>query len=394
VILKFDGVHMKSEFLAVFLSLSLSFATPSATASCFSAPTDFPTNARAYDVAVGDINNDGHLDFITAWSGNICLVAAGATAFLGKGDGTFASQDIGADHDIRGIALADLNHDGKLDLISANYSCLGSATLGVMLGNGDGTFQAEHSIPTDQGVRSLAVGDFNQDGNLDVLVNDASLHNGGFLQLHLGNADGTLRLPVPVPTVSEFDETEDVEIADFNQDGKLDFVVSAGNVLGFAIGLGRGDGTFAMQPRIYSGQVEAGVGDLNGDGKLDLASWTYCPGPPGSVCMRVYLGNGNGTFARGYQSDALALRLGPTALADFGSDGILDLAVLDPDGGRVLLFKGAGDGTFLSPRKFSAGGPVGFRLWRADFNEDGLPDLVTMHLKNGVVVLLNTGQCH
>ncbi len=217
-------------------------------------------------VLVGDFNNDHIPDLITVDSGGGC---ACISVLLGNGDGTFQTPvttvlSIGP----TSIAIGDLNGDGKLDVASVGAN--GVSEMTILLGNGDGTFQTGASYPLDGDLISVAVADFTKKGKLDIAV---SIVLGG-VGILLGNGDGTFQAPVSYP--AEFPGS--IQVADFNGDGNPDIAVVDGFCGGYGscslgVLLGNGDGTFQPVVNYPSGKGDASVavGDFNGDHKPDLA---------------------------------------------------------------------------------------------------------------------------
>jgi hypothetical protein len=175
----------------------------------FQSHVEYDKSVGAYSMTMGDFNRDGKLDLI--------FFPGGGLVFLeGNGDGTFQSpQAFSADANaVEALITADLNGDGKLDLIAADYN--GGAY--VLLGNGDGTFQSPvEYAPGHIGVDVVAA-DFNADGNLDLVLTS---QNDGTFYVLLGNGDGTFQTPTDFPTNSSWF----VAAGDFNGDGKMDFVL-------------------------------------------------------------------------------------------------------------------------------------------------------------------------
>jgi hypothetical protein len=192
----------------------------------FQPPTEIVTGSTAESVAVGDVNRDGKLDMVVANLGNGTSGSGSVSVFLGNGDGTFqpaVSYSSGAVN-TTGVALADVNEDGKVDIVLTSQYQNGSTSsgvVGVLLGNGDGTFQAALNTytPLPLGDRSLAVADFNGDGNLDLAIGYGNV-------LLLGNGDGTFQIPMLLGASGL-----GIATADFNNDGKPDLAVGGVTVL-------------------------------------------------------------------------------------------------------------------------------------------------------------------
>lgn len=219
--------------------------------------------------ASADIDGDGRMDVVIVhWTNEV-------SAWLGNGDGTFRSSwtmhPTGVD--VYRVAIADLDGDGKLDIALAgedpNLSGGGSVT--TCLGNGDGTFGGPRTFAAGFNVDSIAVADFNRDGHPDVAV--VNLDNGqrtGYAAVLLGNGDGTLRMPRLYETAWG---ASAVAAGDFNGDGRADLVVADNYASDISVLLGRGDGTFQAAAHYTStfGVRALAVADLNRDGAVDFA---------------------------------------------------------------------------------------------------------------------------
>ncbi len=334
-------------------------------------------------VTVSDVNGDGRPDLVTANeypSGGSGNGAVGV--LLGNGDGTFqpaVSYDSGGTYAYY-VAVADLNGDGKPDLVVAN---LLSPNLGVLLGNGDGTFQAAVSYGSGGGgANSVVVADVNGDGKPDLVV-----AGGVNLGVLLGNGDGTFQAAVRYSPGSG-SAANSVKVADVNGDGKLDIMVALGCTNnckhgGVGVLLGNGDGTFQTPATFDSGGTYASsvtVADFNRDGKLDLLLANQCLNstscPNGSVS--VLLGNGNGTFqaAVSYPLSGSAVSM---AVGDLNGDGLLDVGVVTVNTGNNFgVMLGNGDGSFQPPISYDSGGNAPYSIALADVNGDAKLDVLVM----------------
>lgn len=333
----------------------------------------------------GDFNNDGKLDLVGA---------VGSTVYVlpGVGDGTFnwpVASAGPAGSTITKICVADVNGDGKLDLILTGSKNSTTSFVATLYGNGDGTFQTP--VETDfSGVhlpQSIVFADLNGDGVLDLAYT-----TGTSVQTILGNGDGTFHTG-PNSALTQIGLNV-VATGDFNNDGKLDLVVTVYDV--FSTGLdfvvvmpGNGDGSFGTAAEVsgsgtlYVGAITAAIGDFNGDGNLDIATGIQTVGATIQGIIQIALGNGDGTFRSTTNVPNVTEVTTPLLVADMNGDGNLDLVT----GGFV--FFGQGDGTFPTFQG-STGNPTA--VFAGDFNGDGRPDILDENLSlNGSSVLTAVG---
>ncbi len=295
----------------------------------------------------------------------------------------FTASSVGVGTNPSGIARGDFNGDGKLDIAVADQ---GSNKISILLGNGDGTFTAGTSIATGTQPGALVAADFNGDGKLDLAV--ADIANSRILVV-LGRGDGTF-VPAHVidcsllPDCGNTVDPISIAAGDFNNDGHVDLAVVNGSISTLSILLGVGDGTFRSQSTTsvgLTGPSFVTTGDFNSDGKVDLLVAST-----GSNAIALLMGNGNGTF----KTLASIPASNPVAIvtADFNNDQKMDMAVLNGTGNTVTTYAGNGNGTFQTGVPYATGnGPVA--ILAGDVSGDGILDLVTANQGgNSISVLL------
>ena len=328
-------------------------------------------------IAAADLNADGKIDLVV---NDMNKNIADAIAVLpGKGDGTFPEK-LGYRSGVIGthtsIAIADFNGDQKWDICNSNA---GGNSVTVVTGNGDETFSYPRAWGTGDGPFAVAVGDFNGDGKKDIVAVNVVDNTVSVL---LGNGDGTF---YSRPDADWFAGVIPA-VADFNGDGKVDLLTSGGVYNTLSLMLGKGDGTFEPRVDFEPGTGPAVTGDFNHDGKPDFAVVVPCDSSCTSSFVRVYIGNGDGTF-KPHVDYAVPFFANFLAAADFNSDGKLDLVVTFSTGLRIFL--GNGDGTFSKFADLTTPDGVG-NVVTADFNGDGKADLATVE-QSGFNVLLGNG---
>jgi hypothetical protein len=356
--------------------------------------------ALGQPIIVGDFNGDGIPDIAGAGSAG-CTAGpcwnAEAGALLGDGSGNFvpaASTNMGSNFSVTSLAVGDFNGDGKLDL--AVGGMVGGQTgptysINLLLGNGDGTFTSKGSVAIGGAFQTFAAGDFNGDGIPDLAVVNTTAD---IVTILLGNGDGTFTTSTAA-TSSTGVNPVCISVADFNGDGIPDLAVgnspSGGGSGSLTILLGNGDGSFtaAASPATPTGVNSIAVADFDGDGDEDIAV-------ANGAVLTLLKGNGNGTFASStITPEAGSFISSFIVTGDFNGDGKVDLAFA----GYNFLLLGNGNGTFtVVPLEMPFGvAPPSVQITAgADFNGDGMTDLTGPSLGGEVdvtaVVLLAANQ--
>jgi hypothetical protein len=347
-----------------------------------------------------DINNDGQLDIITAANNGLYIT-------YGKPDGTFDTAPAYEVAQVLGHAtFADFNGDGVPDIAAT-----GDTTVEVSLGNGDGTFapykplanaNINFSTPLSAQNAYLFHGDFNGDGNQDLLaIGSPSIYQYNSY-IYFGRGDGTFGPLTPVPNSSTvFPQAYYGKVADLNGDGRDDIFSSdingttVGNYSNIYVGLSNGDGTFRpittrmptepSQNGYTAANSSPALADFNHDGKLDAAFGA-------TANAYVLNGHGDGSFdstgtTLPIPSIAGTTSVGTSAVAtgDFDGDGNQDLAVLyslsqdlyqTPNKRAVFVYYGNGDGTFSAPVTAGLFNHGYWMITSSDLNGDGRADLI------------------
>ncbi|CAF2592068.1 unnamed protein product [Rotaria sp. Silwood2] len=290
------------------------------------------TASHPEGVTASDLNGDGNLDIIVANYG-----ANNIGIFMGTGVGTYAPQvavATGAGSGPQAVAASDVNGDGNADIIVANFD---GNKVGVFLGTGHGTFSPQVTYPTDAGSRprSVVVADLNDDNKGDIIVAN---REGSYVAVFFNKGDGTFYPQVKYSTGAG-SWPRSVVVADVNGDGTLDVIVANSRTNNVGIFLNKGDGTLATQTTLPTDPLPRAVtvADINDDGKIDIL---YISSANDNFGLYRNTGNGifvlQGPYAVGAGSSPYGI-----AAADLNGDGKIDIVVGNHGTNNVGVFKTA-----------------------------------------------------
>jgi hypothetical protein len=335
-----------------------------------------PVGLGPFAAVVADFNHDDLADLAV-----VNAAGQNVTVLLGNGSGGFTST--GPFTTGRGpfsLATGDFNGDGNMDLAVGNS---GDNSVTILFGDGRGGFTPASTNPVAVGSapNTLAVADFNSDGNADLLV--ANGGNQGFTILLGDGAGGFAAAANPISLASP---SNAVTVADINQDGIPDLIFALTNGIEYLYG--NGDGTFQLSLSGRTGQGIFGVAvaaiNLNGNAfpsamVLDLLN------------NRIVIleSNGSGVLYDGGRRMSTGSSPESMAVGDFNGDGKPDLAVVTSDDNHVTIYLGDGLGNFTAASGGTlAAGKSPFFVVAADFNGDGRADLGIVNFIGGNTSIL------
>ena len=320
------------------------------------------SDTRANSVASGDLDNDGDLDiFYARWSPTYVGESRSDQVYLNNGNGTFVlSQELTDNNDASTDSeIGDFDNDGNLDLLTANFT--GYSAAKAYLGDGTGNFTLAWSAPQNVWVRSVFLADFDNDGNQDFVIGT----NNSTCRVYLGNGDGTFTYTW---NTTESGWTYSFAATDFDQDGNLDIITT--HTAGSYIYSGNGDGTFSLEKNyIWDSPFGVSIGDIDNDGDMDFVQGGA------NTNDRVYINNGNWNFVNDSNSLKATEHANSVVFADLNGDGYLDYIVTN-NYKADDIYLNDGDGTFTLFDNTDNSGGYG-TLSAGDFDGDGDIDYIT-----------------
>ncbi|MFA4973159.1 MAG: VCBS repeat-containing protein [bacterium] len=338
-----------------------------ATQGAFAPAVIYATGANPVDIMAADLDSDGDLDLT---SSNRSGAIYDFSVFLNNGDGTYAAGvTYPTDNPTVAIAAADLDADGNVDLLTNQDPGVTS----VFMGHGDGTFDAQVDYVTGGRSHSIIAADLDGDGDVDAAIGFTTPD----ISVLLNNGDGTFGASTAYATG---DSPRHLTAADFDKDGDLDIATANSVDNNISVLMGNGDGTFAAQTAydVGTGPLSIVASDFDEDGEIDLAVANNL-----SDNLSILLGNGDGTFAAevtygtGTQPNGLAA-------TDLDGDGNVDLATANSGSNDVSVLFGNGDGTFAADVVYSTASTAPIDIVSADLDNDGALDLATIN-NNGLI---------
>ena len=347
--------------------------------------SSFVSSSQPRSVVSGDINNDHHIDFIVANSGTDNI-----GVFISQQDGSFSNEKTyftGFESNPRSLAIDDFNNDSYADIVVANY---GTNNIGLFIGYENGTFDNQKVTSLGSSHPLLIMnGDFNKDNRMDIAVVNDGTNTIGIL---LGYGNGSFEQQTTYSTGYDSFPSS-LAIGDFDNDTDLDVVVANSGTNSIGIFLNYGNGTFINQ-YIYTTMLDSHplsitLGDLNNDKILDIVVANNGTGSVG-----IFFGHGNGTFLPqvSYTIGSLASPAYPyyVTLNDMKKDHALDIVIVDSRNDYIHVLPGYGNGSFAAKATYDAVSgsmPVGIIVNNLNNNSQADVVLVNYETNNALVLM-------
>jgi len=381
-----QGLAPRLTSAVVGLALLTAFGGSAQAQATFAPVVNYPAGGTlTTDLRVADLNGDGRADLVAVnYQSDVVSV------LLGQAGGTFgaaATTATGAGSGPGAVEVGDVNGDGRLDVVVANNT---SNTAGVLLGLAAGGLGAPttYSVGANSSPYAVAMRDLNGDGRLDIVTANNGTATVGVL---LGQAGGTFAAVTTYATAPR-SQPSDVRVGDVNGDGRLDIVTADGAFGTLSVLLGLAAGGFAPVAAYFAGPgsstYNVALGDVNRDGRVDLVTSDASFNTAGVLLGLAAGGFGPITTYPSGGNAALSVALG-----DVNGDGRLDIVTINNQPSTAGVLLGQASGGFAPVTTFSVGANAGPSVVLVrDANGDGRPDILTANTtSNSIGVLLNTG---
>ena len=328
-------------------------------------------------IVLTDINNDGDLDVIGGSS------APGSVAiWYGDGGGGLSRpQFLPFKGDVRSVAVADIDGDGLKDIICSTQR----ESVGILIWKNKSGFQWEQAAsPAQSGnYEGLAVADLNQDGYVDIAAANSTSSRQGGIQVWFGDAHNSWQRESG-PTIKG--TYMNVTLADVNQDGAIDLIGTGWGIYGaLNVWFGNGTGGWSPAATINRGSYySASVKDINGDGHIDILAASYQNG------VQIFLGNGRGSFTK-TAGPADTGSFWSVLVSDLDGDGAEEILAGSLDSKGLLAWRKQNVESWISIQdRFPASGTY-YQVAKGDLNKDGRDDLCAATFGEGIQVWLGKG---
>jgi hypothetical protein len=362
---------------------------------------NLPAIEQTNDVAAADLNGDGRPDLV-AISEGLTYTNDIIDVYLNTGGGTFSRRTTVGGIGPARFVVADLDGDGRLDLALANGNLVNQGnTVGILLGNGDGTFGAETRYPAGTGVFGIAAADLDGDDRLDLAVGRATGTEVAYHVTLLRNSGAAFAIQrdFTIPGSPQFVPGQPVvAAADLDGDGRTDLVSGAGGTPALALLRNTGNWVFSVSstPADF-GTSNLLAEDLDGDGDVDVMEAAPLGGTQSTGELALLRGNGDGTLAA-----PIFINQGffpnDVAAADFSGDGRLDLAVANQLSNTGSIDPQLPNGRFAGAPVYQAlPDQIPLDTASADFDGDGHIDMALDTIdvaslgRDRVAIMRNTG---
>ncbi len=351
-------------------------------ATAFLPPVSYSVGHQPNSVTLGDFNADGYLDALSTNED-----AFSVSVLLNKGDGTFAPQMVYAVGGAPSSAdIGDVNSDGKLDVVVADA---GSDAATILIGRGDGTFDVADSIAVGAQPVSIKVGDLNSDDKLDIVTanmgwNESLPH---YMSVLLGHGNGTF-MPPKMYLVGGYPSS--VALGDLNGDGSIDIVVANDGSADVSVFLNSGNGSNFSSHIYPAGFTPSSVSLGRLSPSRNYSAIDIVIANSGDIVkmgkLSVLAGHGDGTFEKPVQY-LTGNESTSVALGDLTGSGQLDTVVANYLSASISVLMNKGDGTFSEPVTFAAG-PYPSFVALGDVNSDGKLDAIVSNENSDTISVI------